>query len=376
MMSEEAPGEDGVDGPPLLSVPTIIPPPPQSPPLAAPLQPDGPDGAAAAAPSDTRPTEPVKVIARGYLLKRSRSESQSGALSAKPWKKRFFVLHGATLLYYRQENMAGAHKVLVTLTLTDGCEVDTLSEPPWNAKASLPFVIRQDGEEFALAVAGDAAERIYWITMLRKARMMKPPQLTDQSSKFASSSTTLRLKVGLSAALASSSIGRAIVKRYLDADSRELIAALLVFASAERSPKKVRAMEKGAFDAMARLGVIVHAGKIPPHLDLTLLYDETVNFCHDFLAHCRDQRLKAVRGPDAEVIPINGPELLRSLGVVTEMWKDILMPHSSTRVLATFDDICAVYCREERILALLLEAAHVTTRDRVETSLRGVMERY
>jgi hypothetical protein len=86
--------------------------------------------------------------------------------------------------------------------------------------------------------------------------------------------------------------------------------------------------------------------------------------------------LKAVRGPDAEVIPINGPELLRSLGVVTEMWKDILMPHSSTRVLATFDDICAVYCREERILALLLEAAHVTTRDRVETSLRGVMERY
>ena len=40
--------------------------------------------------------------------------------------------------------------------------------------------------------------------------------------------------------------------------------------------------------------------------------------------YCRDIRLKDVRGPDAEVEPINMPELMRSSGVVQEMWKEIL----------------------------------------------------
>lgn len=83
-----------------------------------------------------------------------------------------------------------------------------------------------------------------------------------------------------------------------------------------------------------------------------------------------------MRGSEAEVLPIDPDELLRALGVVTESWKSILIPHSSPKVLASFDTICAAFCRADRLSALLLEPAHTATRNTIETSLRGVMERY
>mmetsp|Transcript_25187 Transcript_25187/g.65729 ORF Transcript_25187/g.65729 Transcript_25187/m.65729 type:complete len:346 (-) Transcript_25187:34-1071(-) len=344
---------------------------------------DGGRGAAAAAPAAAE-SEPaaggdctgsalVKVTRQGYLLKRSRT---GDADSRKPWKKRYFVLHGNTLLYYRHENLAGAFKVMMVLAGPSECTVAVAPTPPWNAEEAHAFVVQSAGVEVALAVLGVSDERVQWMGALEEARGRPAPVLADQSSRYAGSSATFRLRVGFSAALASSAIGRAIVRRYLDADSRSLIAAMLEFAAAERSHKKVKMMEKGAFDIMARMGVIVHAGRMPPALDLSLLYDETVNFTHDFLTHCRDQRLKHVRGPEAEVVPINMGELLRSLGVVTESWRSILEPHGSKKVLATFDDICGAFCRADRINAILLDPEHRGTRDEVERSLQSVMERY
>lgn len=111
-------------------------------------------------------------------------------------------------------------------------------------------------------------------------------------------------------------------------------------------------------------------------LDLSLLKDETINFCDDLLMHCRDQRLKEKRGADAEIQPINMPELLRALEVVTSMWRDILEPHSSAKVLATFDRIQGAFCDADRIRNLLLRQEHFSTMCIVEQSLRSVLEHY
>ena len=51
--------------------------------------------------------------------------------------------------------------------------------------------------------------------------------------------------MGLSAALASSSIGRSIVKAYMDDAARELIKSLIEFAELTEGSKTSRAFEKG-----------------------------------------------------------------------------------------------------------------------------------
>eukprot|EP00041_Stephanoeca_diplocostata_P032361 m.1035683 g.1035683 ORF g.1035683 m.1035683 type:complete len:113 (+) comp24138_c3_seq22:1260-1598(+) len=84
--------------------------------------------------------------------------------------------------------------------------------------------------------------------------------------------------------------------RYLDLPTKELIRALLDHTQAQAGKKMAKSHEKGIFDIMARIAVIYHAGRLPPNLDLSLLHDETTNFCQDFLMYSRDQRLKDVRG--------------------------------------------------------------------------------
>eukprot|EP00041_Stephanoeca_diplocostata_P032365 m.1035847 g.1035847 ORF g.1035847 m.1035847 type:complete len:248 (+) comp24138_c3_seq37:284-1027(+) len=131
----------------------------------------------------------VKVEARGYLLKKCRTNGDN-----KPWKKRFFVLHGSSLLYYRGDNMAGAHKVLVILasdyTIKQG------DAPPWNAKEAIPITIMDStGRTFSVA-ATDTQAYEYWMAALAKGRHLPPADLPDQEYKYARSSATLRLRIG------------------------------------------------------------------------------------------------------------------------------------------------------------------------------------
>eukprot|EP00041_Stephanoeca_diplocostata_P032367 m.1035502 g.1035502 ORF g.1035502 m.1035502 type:complete len:304 (+) comp24138_c3_seq5:284-1195(+) len=217
----------------------------------------------------------VKVEARGYLLKKCRTNGDN-----KPWKKRFFVLHGSSLLYYRGDNMAGAHKVLVILasdyTIKQG------DAPPWNAKEAIPITIMDStGRTFSVA-ATDTQAYEYWMAALAKGRHLPPADLPDQEYKYARSSATLRLRIGLSAALASSSMGRSLLKRYLDLPTKELIRALLDHTQAQAGKKMAKSHEKGIFDIMARIAVIYHAGRLPPNLDLRCDCSPEVMYAQSF----------------------------------------------------------------------------------------------
>lgn len=325
------------------------------------------------------PAEHSKIAAKGYMLKKCRVNGD-----VKPWKKRFFVLQGGSLIYYRSANMAGAFKLF--LHLGPDVKITRANEPPKQAKESIPVAIAHgsasNAKVYQVAFA-DAAAYDHWIEALETAKGYPPMDLPDQSYKYAGSSATLRLKMGLSAALASSSIGRSIVKAYMDDASRELIKSLIEFAEFTEGSKTSRAFEKGVFDIAARISVIWRAAKFPPDLDLSLLYDETTNFTQDFLMYCRDIRLKDVRGPDAEVEPINMPELMRSSGVVQEMWKEILIPHVSKKVLTTFDSITDFYFNEQNLWAVMKEEKPDPQAKKIyglmcsiEKSLRTVLERY
>eukprot|EP00040_Diaphanoeca_grandis_P044445 m.12375 g.12375 ORF g.12375 m.12375 type:complete len:321 (-) comp9257_c0_seq1:127-1089(-) len=309
-----------------------------------------------------------KIIAKGYMLKKCRVNGDS-----KPWKKRFFVLQGATLMYYRSANMAGAFKLFVHLS--PATNVEKTSEVPWNSKESSTISISQDGKTFSVAVLSD--DKLgYWLDALHAAKTLTPIDLPDQTYKFARGSTSLRIKMGLSAALASSSVGRRLLKSYMDDSSKDLIKSLITYAELVAGASESKSFEKGIFDIAARIAVIWKSGRVPPDLDLSLLHDETINFCQDFLMYSRDQRLKDKRGPLAEMQPLDMPELMRSSTVVKEMWLEILVPHVNSKVQKTFESISSFYFNEEHIRPLLTEPKLFELTFSMEKSLRDIIERY
>lgn len=311
----------------------------------------------------------AKIIAKGYLLKKCRVNGDS-----KPWKKRFFVLQGGTLVYYRNENMAGAFKLF--LHLSPDCKVNKSQEVPWNAKEACPIsLVVDNSKDFKLATVTENTLE-YWLTAFENAKNLQPVELPDQTYKYARGSTTMRIKMGLSAALASSAFGRKILKSYMDDSSKELIKDLLKYADITVGTCKSKSFEKGIFDIAARIAVIHRSGRMPPHIDLSLLHDETINFCQDFLMYSRDQRLKEARGPFAEMQPLDMPELMRSSGVIKESWQEILWPHVSTKVKQSFDSITGFYFNEKNIVLLLTEPTMFHLTFSIEKSLREVIEQY
>lgn len=70
--------------------------------------------------------------------------------------------------------------------------------------------------------------------------------------------------MGLSAALASSSIGRSIVKAYMDDAARELIKSLIEFAELTEGSKTSRAFEKGTSILTLFVSFTLSSSPLPP----------------------------------------------------------------------------------------------------------------
>lgn len=129
------------------------------------------------------------------------------------------------------------------------------------------------------------------------------------------------------------------------------------------------------------LSKVVITGRLPPDLDLSLLYDETVNFSQvhfiifgtcealtqmvqDFLMYSREKRL--ARKGRAETIPVDMAELLRSsrhlclieyevlqlilhCSVMVEFTRELLKPHTPQKVMNVFEEISQFYFCEEKV---------------------------
>eukprot|EP00039_Didymoeca_costata_P007934 m.105493 g.105493 ORF g.105493 m.105493 type:complete len:352 (-) comp13878_c0_seq4:708-1763(-) len=310
----------------------------------------------------------VRVVCRGFLLKKNRTQGHE----SKPWKKRYFVLQGATLYYYKGKSMAGAHKLFAQLdrswrvTQTEGMALST---------TPTPYVIRLICGQTVLQLAADSSgDCLQWITKLAAARDLPQIQLADQTHRLAKSSAILRLRMSVSAALASSSLGRKLVSRYMDEDSRSVISVLVDYAKDLAGKEKAKTYEKGIFDLAARMAVVHHAGRLPPDLDLSLLYDETVNFSQDFLMYSREKRL--ARKGRAETIPVDMAELLRSSSVMVEFTRELLKPHTPQKVMNVFEEISQFYFCEEKIHVILHDDKHADRLAVLDGSLRAVLEKH
>lgn len=134
--------------------------------------------------------------------------------------------------------------------------------------------------------------------------------------------------------------------------------------------------EKGIFDIAARILVIHSAGRLPPNLDMSLLADETVNFAQDFLVYTRDRRLGLTIDRKEAEQELDVPELLHTGGVMVELWRSIIEPHCSIKVLKLFDEITGWYLAEDKIVAILRKDECIDLLTTLDKALRSVIERF
>lgn len=324
--------------------------------------------ASAAERTEEKPTaDNIKITKQGYLHKQCRSRG------SKPWKERWFILQGSTLFYHPSNRLAGQPKLMTHLTVD--ATVELLASPA-DIENRFPLAITVPPSVTLLVAAASPAEQDEWQRALLSCRGGPIPRLSFAGQDGPRSSLSLRLRVNIAGTLAASGLGRRLVQRYLDPAAKQLIKALLSLALQEHGSETACEFEKTIYSTAAKIAIICHLGKFPPGVDMTRLQDETGAFCQDFLAYSRDKRLAGKRGPEAEVLPIDIPELLRASSEMVRMWRCILEPHMPEAKLMRFDGLASYYLSETFLMGLLCSEKQFELLCVVDRALRELTERY
>ncbi len=277
------------------------------------------------------------------------------------------------MVYYHSDRLAGQTKLLAHLHADTSVRENTALSAVMPGVHVLEIVRGEDRPILLGAVLVETREA--WIRQLLAARGLThfhpPPSAQDDETSLG-----LRMKISVASTLASSSVGRTLVKRYLDDAGRRLIQGILTFAEAESDKETAQALEKDIFGMAARIAVVCHAHRFPKDIDMTRLSDETNNFCHDFLMYSRDRRLARVRGAGADRQPLDSGELHRAIGEVCLLWRRILEPHVKPRSLERFDRVTSFFFSEARLTTILTVDAHLPTLTSIDAALREVLEQF
>eukprot|EP00051_Salpingoeca_urceolata_P008789 m.108887 g.108887 ORF g.108887 m.108887 type:complete len:544 (-) comp15942_c2_seq1:36-1667(-) len=232
--------------------------------------------------------------------------------------------------------------------------------------------------EFFLA-AGSQQDRDRWLEQLRVA-VGQPLVTADTCSGLcddtsAPPSRGVRWKMALASKVATSTVGKAVIRRYLDEETNSLLDALLGLAREDAGSCTARAFETTLFDMVARMAVIVREHRIPKHLDLTILAKETTNFCQDFLMYARDELLKAKR-VGFERQPVDVPELLRAASVIMHTWRAILEPNAPAKTIEQCNQLAQWYFNGERLKQVLTNDKYRPYLRVINDNLRAIVETY
>lgn len=316
---------------------------------------------------DGGPIDELTTIRKGVMFKKCRSGGDQ-----KPWKKRWFLLRGCTLLYYHDSAMAGRPKIFLHMFHDTEVRRMELSESPQGHGLQI-----NQGTHRLMVDTGSASDQAAWAQALERAKDL-PILLVDEDSQSDdhAPSAMVRFKMNLAGAIATSRVGRKVIRHYLDDSAKTLIACLLELAHTLSGSKQARTFESAIFDVCARIAVIIHENKLPTGLDTRTLYEETLSFCQDFLMYSRDRLLRELRGEDAEVSTVDFPELLRSSEVIVQIWRTILQPNVTSKALRRFDEVCGYYLCEEKLKLILCDPEHEARLRIIHSSLKELMERY
>lgn len=253
-------------------------------------------------------TEVPPVRLEGLLLKRCRRNGDS-----RPWKLRYFVLRGSSLLYGSPDTAAGnggvpLHALRLLVQVTPGATVSAILAPKGHAVTVVAGKV-----EVAVAATTETEQQA-WVAALEAAIGLPHCPLASLIGEEGGAgpgtpSRTLRVKQAVAGAVAASRVGKSIIKRYMVEPARTLMTTVVAFAGAMDGAKQANQLERAMFDIAARIAVVVSSNSLPADLDRQTLVETTLDFCQDFLRHvCRPAPLPArLYAPCRSNAPRHGP---------------------------------------------------------------------
>ena len=322
-----------------------------------------------------------------------------------------------SLIYHHSREKQDPPRLLTHLT--------AVAIAPCDAPAGRGIAIVAKSFRYAVAVEGDRGLLEAWLQCLTEARAMPTVSLPENPLEQASSSKLSslgRVKSALASAFATSRLGRHLVcplrpsfdpfpppppffvlfrfllapsspqpvltrcahgggeqiKRYLDEAAKVLIRTVVEFVEVQNGPEAASKIEGYVFDVAARIAVIVHSNAIPPGLDIPALNDQTMDFCMLFLRYARDRRLaeERRRAGNAKISELDTNQLLEAINYVAAVWRSILSPNVSRRVIARYDHIITLLFSDAQLRAILDDLRHRERMVVIERSLRTLVESY
>jgi hypothetical protein len=314
------------------------------------------------------------VQRKGPLLKSSRRHGEE-----RPWKRRYFVLSSATLMYYHASDYSDVPQLLLNLPM--GTRVSPCAAPRGHG-----MQIVSPLQTIKLATE-TPEEQAAWMAAIRAAvgqpETPLPVSPEDEEAAAAAAAAVAnsgmyKLKAALASAFATSRLGRLLIKRYLDEAGRLLIRTIIDFVAVESGAKQAARIETYVFDVASRIAIIMHASAVPAGVNFSQLQDDTVTFCQEFIRFSRDRRLQKLRALHANAAPsVLEPDLMLKTGAAMAVaWRSILEPTVPAKALRRFDAVVGHVFAEHQIRALLDNEAHRERMATIERSLRELLETY
>lgn len=295
------------------------------------------------------------------------------------------MLCAGSLLYHHTQSKADPVRLFV--------DIDSATVEPCDAPDGFGIAIRRaDHPRVFCFSTGSEKDRQQWIVHLREHVRFDPVVFPDVEEDLRPSPSGMyRLKSAVASAFATSSLGKHLIRRYLDESARTLIATVLEFTELEASRSVKSKMETYIFDIAARIAVIVQQNSLPPNLDTATLYDETINFCQLYVRYSRDRRLAKERQRAVElaapteqeaqqrlavVSDVDTAELLRAVAYVTAIWRSILQHNVSDKTLDRYDFVIENVLQEARLRSVFENHIHRHRMSTIERCLRHLMETF
>jgi len=200
------------------------------------------------------------------------------------------------------------------------------------------FVVELKGNDLFYLAFSSQVDKAKWastlLEALKKDEAASAPERDDGAVRKKKEGLGARAKKKMAGDLATSGLGKKVMKTVLNEESISLLTSMKRIVSKSDGKKKAEEMEKNIIKLMVKGYILVDNGKIEP--DAFLQADKPVRAAFELLARCYKGRGRAKHEALVEALGRVEKMLGEGERIITELMQPHLSPKNMFRLASTF----------------------------------------